>query len=408
VFAQQTLERYADLAMRSCLFVREDDVIALHGEPLHRDLLVALAASAYRAGAAYVDVAFVEPRVRHARLVGSAERHLGFQPGWADRRMRDLVAARGASVSINGPTEPSLMNDVDPRVNALERSTRVPGGAAYSRAVMANRLRFCVLSYPHPGWAAAVYPELSPAAATSRVAADVAWFCRIGPDDGDGTATWDAHVAGLARRAATLTALRLDRIEFHGAGTDLVVGLGRGARFVAADEETVHGDRFRANLPTEEVFTGPDPKRAEGTFRCTRPLTLDGRRITGIHGRLAAGKLVELTADVAADADYLRRYLSRDRGAGRLGELALVDGSSRIGQSGRTYGITLLDENAVSHIAFGSGYATTRVPGGDPVNASGIHVDVMIGGPEVAVTGVTSGGRRVPLIADGVWHGALV
>ena len=71
-------------------------------------------------------------------------------------------------------------------------------------------------------------------------------------------------------------------------GTELEVGMARGGKWCAADETTVHGDRFRANMPTEEVFTSPDPRRTTGTFRCTRPLTLDGRRIDGIHGRFAA------------------------------------------------------------------------------------------------------------------------
>ncbi len=402
-----TLERYADVVLRSCLAVRSDDTIAIHGEPAHRDLIVALTASAYRHGAGLVDVQFVEPRVRRARVIEASEEGLARQPAWAERRMRDLIAARGASISISGPSEPTLLNGIDPARSARERTTRVPGQGPYLRAMMANRLRFCVASFPLPGWAAVAYPDRSPTDAAALVAADLARFCRIGPDDGEGVIAWERHVEGLARRAQALTTLILDRIELRGPGTDLVVGLAPGAAFLAADERTVYGDRFRANLPTEEVFTSPDPRRVDGAFRCTRPLTLDGRRITGIAGRLAGGRLVQIDADDADDRDYLARYLARDRGAGRLGELALVDATSRIGQSGRTYGITLLDENAVSHVAFGSGFDASRPAGGSAVNRSAIHVDVMFGAPDVEVTGVTAAGARVPLIADGLWHADL-
>ncbi len=178
--------------------------------------------------------------------------------------------------------------------------------------------------------------------------------------------------------------------------------MARGGKWCAADETTVHGHRFRANMPTEEVFTSPDPRRTSGTFRCTRPLTLDGRRIDGIHGRFAAGRLVEIGADNDDDRAYLASYTSRDRGAGRLGEVALVDATSRIGATGRTYGITLLDENAASHIAFGSGYSSTRHPDGARVNDSQIHVDVMIGAPEMEVTGYTTAGQPVPIVRDGL------
>jgi aminopeptidase len=388
--------------VRSCLAVRPDDLIAVHGEPAHRDLILAVTRAAYAEGARYVDVMFVEPAARRARVDASAPEYLDFQPPWAEKRLRDLAAARGASLSINGPSAPKLMNDADPERAARERSTRIPGHTTYLREVQRNGLRFCVVAYPLEGWCAPVYPELSPAEATRAVAADLAGFCRVAPDDPDDA--WDRHVETLSARAAWLNGLGLDRIALRAPGTELEVGMARGARWCAADDLTIHGDRFRANMPTEECFTSPDPRRTSGTFRCTRPLTLDGRRIDGIHGRFARGRLVEIGADTPADQQYLTAYLARDRGAGRLGEVALVDASSRIGATGRTYGITLLDENASSHIAFGSGYSATREPGGDRVNDSGIHVDVMIGCDEMEVTGYTEAGRAVPIVRDGLFQ----
>jgi aminopeptidase len=87
--------------------------------------------------------------------------------------------------------------------------------------------------------------------------------------------------------------------------------------------------------------------------------------------------------------------------------VALVDSTSRIGATGRTYGITLIDENAVSHIAFGHGFDITRLPGAPRVNTSAIHTDVMIGSPEVEVTGTTRAGREIAVIQGGVFAGEL-
>jgi aminopeptidase len=398
----RTLARYATAIVRSCLAVRPDDLIAIHGEPAHRPLLLALTEAAYAEGARYVDVAFVEPAVRRARVDASGPEYLDFQPAWAEKRLRDLVAARGASISVNGPSAPLVMNGADPERAARERSTRIPGHRTYLRAVQGNALRFCVVAYPVEGWCAPVYPELAPADATRAVAADLASFCRVAPDDPDDA--WDRHVETLTARARWLNGLALDRLVLRAPGTELEVGMARGNRWCAADDETIHGDRFRANMPTEECFTSPDPRRTSGTFRCTRPLTLDGRRIDGIHGRFARGRLVEIGASDDDGRRYLAAFFARDRGAGRLGEVALVDASSRIGATGRTYGITLLDENASSHIALGSGYSATREPGGDRVNDSGIHVDVMIGSDETEVTGVTADGRAVPIVRDGVFQ----
>jgi aminopeptidase len=97
---------------------------------------------------------------------------------------------------------------------------------------------------------------------------------------------------------------------------------------------------------------------------------------------------------------------ARDDGASRLGELALVDGSGRIGPLGTVFWETLIDENAASHIALGSAYLT---PVEDEVersraNRSEVHVDFMIGGPELAVDGITTAGEHVPVLRDGRWQ----
>ena len=395
----RTLERYADAIVRSCLAIGPGDLLAVHGEPAHRPLSLALAGVAYAAGADYVDVAFVEPALRRARVDEARPETLDYQPAWAEKRLRDLVAAHGASISINGPSDPTLMNGADPDRAARERSSRIPGQRVYLREVQRNALRFCVVAFPLEGWCAPVYPELDPAAATRQVALDLASFCRVADDDPPtrGTAT-----SRCWRRAPTgADELELDRIVLRAPGTDLEVGMARGGKWCAADETT----RARAPVPGQHADGGGlhEPRSAadDGHVPCTRPLALDGRRITASTA-VPLGPAHRLGADNESDRSYLAWHVARDRGAARLGEVALVDATSRIGLTGRTYGITLLDENAVSHIAFGSGYASTRYPDGARVNDSQIHIDVMIGAPDMEVTGYTVAGRAVPIVRDGL------
>ena len=160
-------------------------------------------------------------------------------------------------------------------------------------------------------------------------------------------------------------------------------------------------------MPTEETFTSPHAAGAEGTFACTFPLSFQGKLIEGLRGELRGGRLVRLEADRAEERDFVAAYIDSDpSGHGRrLGEVALVDASSRIGLRGRTYFTTLLDENVAAHIAFGQGFTGTRAgPRPQGVNHSTVHLDVMIGGPDLEVTGVTAKGRRLSLIRDGVWQ----
>ncbi len=103
--------------------------------------------------------------------------------------------------------------------------------------------------------------------------------------------------------------------------------------------------------------------------------------------------------------ELLAAYTRRDDGAARLGEVALVDGEGRIGPLDTVFYDTLLDENAASHIALGSAYAFTAGEADqERLNRSAIHVDFMIGGPEVEVTGLTAGGERVPVLRGGRWQ----
>jgi len=169
--------------------------------------------------------------------------------------------------------------------------------------------------------------------------------------------------------------------------------------------QSATGISYTANLPTEEVFTAPDPMRVDGFVRATKPLLIPGSaRIEGLTVRFEGGRAVELNADKGEE--ILRTMTARDQGAARLGEVALVDRESRIGQSGTVFSDILLDENSASHIALGSAYPYSVAADEDKAraNVSEIHIDFMIGSNEVAVDGIRADGSVVPLLRDGIWQ----
>ena len=164
------------------------------------------------------------------------------------------------------------------------------------------------------------------------------------------------------------------------------------------------------NLPTEEVFTTPDRARTEGVVRLTAPLHWYGSVVEGGELRFEDGRVVEVRAE--AGEEFLRSKVAADEGASRVGEVALVDTASAVGQRGLVFRSLLFDENASSHIALGAGY-TDPVDGASEmsdaervavgINSSTIHVDMMIGGPEVDVTGVRADGTTATIIEQGAW-----
>ncbi len=178
-------------------------------------------------------------------------------------------------------------------------------------------------------------------------------------DADDPVRAWHRHIKMLHARSAALEEAGLTALHFYdGAGTDLRIGLLRDARWLSAGLTTNWGRETVVNMPSEEVFTTPDNRVADGTVVATRTFQLlGGRTIEGARLRFEGGQVVEADADRNGEA--LQADLATDEGASRRGEVAIVDGSSPVGRSGRVFNDILLDENATCHIALGSAYAFT-------------------------------------------------
>ncbi|MGZ4441128.1 MAG: aminopeptidase [Gaiellaceae bacterium] len=401
----ETLARYADAIVRASLGIGKGDTLVVQGEPEHRQLLVAIAESAYRAGAQFVDVVTTHPLVMRARLLHGRDDALGALSPWARRRFREVSSPHGALAAIAGEGETGYLDGVPPQRIATDYSRIAKQLGFLRRAQLNMESRWTIAAWPTDHWAGQVYPKLEPLKAKRKLARDLVRFCRLADEDGQGTSGWRDHLRTLTRRSARLTKLGLTRLELRGPGTELDVGYVEGTRWLGGFETLVDGRKLASNIPTEEVFTSPDPRRTNGTFRCTFPLSFRGRLIHGLRGEFSNGRLVRLEADSDDDRDFIAAFVDTDRMGRRLGETALVDASSRIGQTGRIYYNTLLDENAAAHIAFGSGFGGTRseTPARG-INHSTIHLDVMIGGPDLEATGFDARDRRIPLIREGLWQ----
>ena len=384
----ELLDRYADLIVGFGANVQPDQVVAIEGPPEAAPLVHRLARLAYARGARYVDVVYFDAVVKRIRVETAAEASLDWVPPWLGRRLLDLGELDAARIVLTPMIPPGLLGGTDPDRAGRDR---LPTVRELFKVIDDRSVAWTVSPIPTETWADVVFPELEPAAALDALWRDVAHVCRL--DD-----MW--HVA------ERIDALALDALRFTGPGTDLTVGLLPSSRFAkdGRASTTRTGIQHHPNLPTEELFTTPDPERTDGVVTATKPLDVAGALVTGLRIRFAGGRAVEIDAD--ANADVLRQRCALDPGAARLGEVALVDGESRIGRLGRTFFNTLLDENAASHVALGDAYAA---PIADPadlprINESEIHIDFMIGSNDVSVTGVTRDGADVPILAAGEWQ----
>jgi aminopeptidase len=390
--------RLAELAVHGAN-VQPDQILMVSAELGQEELARAVAAAGYARGARFVDVAYFDPHLKHARVQYADPATLDYVPDWYGERLLTLADGRGARIALSGPIEPNLMDDLDA---TLVGRDRLPWLKETSKVIADRSTNWSIVPCPNPAWAALVHPDLPADEASEKLWAELEHVLRL--DEPDPVAAWEERMAVLNASAARLADRHFDAIEFRGPGTELTVGLLPTHTWWAADFSTADGLRHFPNLPTEEVFTTPDPERTSGHVSSTKPLVLrDGTIIRGLRVTFEDGAAVKIEADENGAA--LESQLAIDDGALKLGELALVDRQGRIGPLDTVFYDTLLDENAASHIAFGSGFPFL-VEGDDVarVNSSGTHVDFMIGSPEVEVDGVTTGGERVPVLRGGDWQ----
>jgi aminopeptidase len=390
-----TLERLADLVVGFGANVQPGQIVAVSGEPGKEALVRAIAASAYKRGAKFVDVQWFDPWVKRARIEHAADDTLDFVPPWYGQRVLALGEHRAARIALSGPVAPGVLDGLDP---VRAGRDRLPGVKESGQVVDERTTNWSIIPAPSPAWARLVFPDLPEAEAVAELDRHLLHILRL--DEPDPIAVWRERAATLTANATRLTERGFDALHYEGPGTDFTVGLLPGATWMAASFETVDGIQHMPNLPTEEVFTSPDPTRLDGHVSASMPLVLtDGTVVRGLKLAFADGRVTRVDADSAQDV--MRTIVQRDEGAARLGELALVDDAGRIGKMGTVYYDTLLDENAASHIALGRGFAFLAPGDQDRVNDSEIHIDFMIGSPALEVTGITAAGERVPVLRGG-------
>jgi len=392
------VEAIGDLAVHGAN-VQPGQILGVTASIGQEELVHAVAGAAYRRGALFVDVFYYDPLVKRARIEHADPQTLGFVPPWYGQRMLELGDRESARIGFSGVVCPQALDGLDP---ALLGRDQLPWVSEITKVVDDRSTNWCGVACPHPRWAELVFPELPPGEAYERLRSELWHVYRL--DEPDPKAAWDERVAALKASATALNERAFDALELSGPGTELRIGLLPTSFWQAGDFATRNGIRHLPNIPTEEVFTAPDPERVDGHVASTKPLVLrDGTIVRGLRVRFEKGVAVEIDADENADA--LRTRAASDEGAARLGEVALVDREGRIGALGTVFYDTLLDENAASHIALGNAYAFSA---GEEdrrrLNRSGIHVDFMIGSPELEVTGVTRDGSRVPVMQEGDWR----
>ena len=385
--------RYAHLTVSVGANVQPGQVVVVTGNVEHAPLMREIAREAYRAGAGMVEPVYQDRHFTRAQIELGPEAALGDTAPWLLTMMDTLRAEHGSYIQVVADAEPSLFADLPASKTGKWRPKALL--AAWGDAIGERSINWTLVAAPSEGWATQVFGKPDVEALWQAVEKAV----RL--DREDPVAAWQEHVAKLKRTADALTQRHFDSLHYRGPGTDFTVGLLPSSVWVAGDAVTSYGLHHVVNLPTEEVFTSPDRRRAEGKLRSTRPLDIRGAMVRDLEFEFHDGEITRVNASSGEDA--IRAQISADENANRLGEVSLVDGSSEVGKLGLTFYNTLFDENATCHIAYGRAFSycvNDEADRANGMNVSAVHTDFMVGGPEVDVDGKEPGGAWVPVLRN--------
>ena len=365
-----------------------------------------VAAEAYEAGAGDVVVRWIDDELSRLKFLRADSSVFDKFAEWQKTFFYEYAEKKAAFVSVLA-TDPELYKDVDP--DRLRRSNIAASKAlkAYMDMQMRNEIPWCVVSIPTKSWAAKVFPDVSVDAAFEKLWGAILSSVRV---TGDGTAVdnWREHISCLNKRSKTMNGYRFTKLIYKNSlGTDLTVELPEKAEWGGVGDKAKTGVSFVANMPSEEIATLPRKDGVNGVICSSMPLSLDGIVIKDIRFTVENGKIIEATA--SEGLEMLLQKLDIDEGARYFGEIALVPNKSPISDLGILFYNTLFDENASCHFAFGKAYPAFSdaddLTEDDLVargaNDSLVHVDFMVGTPDLSIIGVTPDGDEIAVFTDG-------
>ena len=403
------LSTYADLIIRTGVNLQKGEMLVINAPIDSRELVEKVVKSAYKAGARNVEVQWLDDKISRLNYKYRSKKELTKIPDWVIKQKDHYIDEKIAFLRILSDN-PESLKGVNPEKVAAARRASGKALAKFRDYTGSNKLRWCIAAYPQKDWAKKMFPELSPSAAMKKQWEYIAETMRLNCDDP--IKAWEKHQQEISRRCEILNGAKIKTFTYKNSlGTDFTVGMPQGYIFCGgAEKGALDGIRFTANMPTEEVFSCPDRRMANGKLVAAMPLCRNGQIIKNFWFTFENGKIT----DYGAEEGYenLKSIIETDEGSHYLGEIALVGYNSPIRNLNTLFYETLFDENASCHFAIGDCYPTCLQGGGEltkeellssGLNSSIEHVDFMVGTSDLEITASCEDGKQLKIFENGEW-----
>ena len=391
-------EKYIKLLLEKCINLTNSESLFINYDVINQDFVNSIVEYAKNMGIKDIYLHQLNLYEEHDLLNEIKLEEIETHPYFIDS-IWDEYAKKNASFLILKAPLPKIMDDINPEKLAKAEYVRRATKPIYKKRQLSYEIPWCIATLPNKIWADNLFPNKEN---SYELLENLIYkICMV--DTNNPIESWNNYLKNNKKRIEQLNKLKIKCLNYKNSlGTDLYIELLEDSIWCDASTNGL------VNMPSYEIFTSPNYKKTNGIVYSSRPLYYNGGLINEFWLKLKNGKVIDCGAETGEE--ILRSILNSDNNACYLGEIALVENNSPISNTELVYGLTLIDENASCHLALGDGFLeciknsenlTEEEILNKGINMSKVHVDFMIGTPDLEITAETFNHQKVKVFENG-------
>jgi len=398
--------KYAELLLKKGLCIKKKQPLVINAPIEAIDFIRVLTEVSCEMGVKDIYYDWYDDELKHTLLKYYEVKNIKTSPFW-NKQIHNEYAKKDAAFLFLTSSNPSIMKDIDSTKLRVAVNTSLETRNLYREMQSNNEVSWCIASVATTTWGKLLFSNsTTPKEDLWNLIFDI---CHIKEDNP--IKTWETKMKNNYKLCQKLTKLNIRTLHYQNSlGTDLTIELSKNAIWCGGSS-LINGNELIVNIPTEEVFTTPNKFKTNGIVHTSMPLIHSGVMIKDISLEFKNGKVINYSASSGESA--LKNILETDSESNMLGEVALVDKTSKIANSNVLFYETLFDENAACHIALGRGFKecllnsekfTKKELEKNGYNKSKNHIDIMIGTKDLCISATTYDNKEIIIFKDGSFN----